>query len=273
MAPGKPFRGWYQKNGTTYTKVSDDIDCEALITGNTTYVADTDWSITYNANGGILASNPPTYNRQTDAFTLNNPTRNGYIFAGWTGSNGTALQKNVSITKGNFGNKTYNASWYNILTITTIRTSSSSSDNNTIPVWKIESYSPSNKITPIDTVNISAQGELNSGTWDIAYVPGGTIVFYSASTLFGYNSRNLHFASKNGTLKVPQNASGNATVFMNGYSGYSSDRDTRICTQEAGGIQGCVSGWAYQSWDTNLSGHLQYDYDGDTTVFQDGVNP
>jgi len=43
--------------------------------------------------------------------TLSNPTRGGYNFDGWTGSNGTAKEKNVTIPVGSTGSKNYVANW------------------------------------------------------------------------------------------------------------------------------------------------------------------
>jgi len=77
------------------------------------------YTITYNLNGGnVSTANPASYNVTTNTFTLNNPTRAGYTFAGWTGSNGETPQTTVQITKGSTENKSYTANWtpitYNI---------------------------------------------------------------------------------------------------------------------------------------------------------------
>ena len=112
MVSGKPFRGWYKKNGTSYTKVSDNIKYIFEADGNATYVADTDYSITYNLNGGTVATaNPATYNRQTNTFTLSNPTKYLYDFMGWTGAGLSAKTKTVSIPKGSYGSRAYTANW------------------------------------------------------------------------------------------------------------------------------------------------------------------
>ena len=42
---------------------------------------------------------------------MNNPTKKGYTFTGWTGSNGTTPSKTVTISKGSTGNKSYKANW------------------------------------------------------------------------------------------------------------------------------------------------------------------
>ena len=111
MTSGKPFRGWYKKNGTSYTKVSDNIKYIFEADGNATYVADTDYSITYNLNGGTVATaNPGIYNLK-DAFTLNNPTKYLYDFMGWTGTGLSAQTKTVSVPKGSYGNRSYTANW------------------------------------------------------------------------------------------------------------------------------------------------------------------
>jgi uncharacterized repeat protein (TIGR02543 family) len=72
----------------------------------------TEYSISYALNGGeVSTANKTSYNIETTTFTLNNPTREGYTFVGWTGSNGSTASKSVSITKGSTGNKTYTANW------------------------------------------------------------------------------------------------------------------------------------------------------------------
>lgn len=71
-----------------------------------------DYTITYNLDGGTATgSNPTTYNVDTPTFTLSNPTRNGYMFKGWTGTNGNTPQTTVTITKGSTGNRSYKANW------------------------------------------------------------------------------------------------------------------------------------------------------------------
>ena len=72
-----------------------------------------EYSILYNLNGGNIYANinPTVYTSNTETFTLNNPTREGYIFIGWTGSNGSVPQETVIIEKGNVGNLSYTANW------------------------------------------------------------------------------------------------------------------------------------------------------------------
>lgn len=68
------------------------------------------YTLTYNLNGGV-AINLANYFITSPTFTLNNPTREGYKFIGWTGSNGDIPSTSVTIEKGSTGNKEYTAHW------------------------------------------------------------------------------------------------------------------------------------------------------------------
>ncbi len=67
------------------------------------------YDIAYDLGGGE-ASNPATYTFN-ETLALNAPTKAGYTFLGWTGSNGSVPQTAVSIAKGSTGNKSYTAHW------------------------------------------------------------------------------------------------------------------------------------------------------------------
>ena len=72
------------------------------------------YTIDYKLNGGALEAgktNPATYTLETAAFRLEKPTRTGYTFAGWTGSNGTTPQTDVGIAQGSTGNLYFEANW------------------------------------------------------------------------------------------------------------------------------------------------------------------
>ena len=73
---------------------------------------DPTYTITYNLDGGTVATaNPTSYKYTSNAITLNNPTRPGYRFDGWTGSNGSTPQTSVTINKNSHGNRSYTANW------------------------------------------------------------------------------------------------------------------------------------------------------------------
>ena len=103
---GYNFNKWVDNDGNEVTE-------DTIITGPIEIVGIYDiieYSITYDLDGGS-ATNPSTYNVESNDITLNNPTKVGYTFAGWTGSNGDTLQTNVTITSGSIGDKNYKANY------------------------------------------------------------------------------------------------------------------------------------------------------------------
>lgn len=115
---GSDVSNWYPYNnsGLTFEMndswIRSDIDADEEFVFWGFWTAD-EYNIIYNLNGGTLngKTNPDTYNIETPTFTLNNPTRTGYIFAGWTGTDITGTSKIVTINHGSIGNRTYTATW------------------------------------------------------------------------------------------------------------------------------------------------------------------
>ena len=108
---GYAFAGWTGSNGSTPQK---SVTIAKGSTGNKSYTANwsiNTYSIGYNLNGGLISGQKTSYNVTTESFTLPTPTRTGYTFTGWTGSNGSTPQKSVTIAKGSTGNKSYTANW------------------------------------------------------------------------------------------------------------------------------------------------------------------
>ena len=76
-----------------------------LYTGNV-------YAITYDLDGGhVLTGNPDTYTYGMPVTISQAPIKPGYVFAGWTGSNGFTPQATVTITAGDHGDKGYTANW------------------------------------------------------------------------------------------------------------------------------------------------------------------
>ncbi|MEG2235155.1 MAG: InlB B-repeat-containing protein, partial [Clostridia bacterium] len=93
---GYNFTGWTGENGTL--PQTNVIIVKGSI-GNKSYTANwktTNYTISYNLNGGNLATTN-NYNIETNTFGLGVPTKTGYTFTGWTGSNGTTPQININI--------------------------------------------------------------------------------------------------------------------------------------------------------------------------------
>ena len=73
-----------------------------------------EYNITYQLNGGTDPGNPDGYDKTSNNITLNNPTKSGYVFAGWTGTGLSERVLNVTIPKGSTGHRTYTANWKKI---------------------------------------------------------------------------------------------------------------------------------------------------------------
>ena len=103
---GYTFVGWY--NGKT--KV---VDGTWNIADNVTLVAEwtiDNYIITYDLGDGT-ATNKDSYTYETETFSLNEPTKMGYTFDGWTYNGQETPIKTVTIEKGSIGAKSYTAHW------------------------------------------------------------------------------------------------------------------------------------------------------------------
>ncbi len=119
---GYEFIGW---SGTDITDKSTSVIIPTGSTGNREYTAnfrELEYSLTYTLNGGDYEtgkSNPDKYTIESDPITLNNPSKTGYTFKGWSG---TDLIENentlVTIPTGSIGHRSFLANYtpvvYNI---------------------------------------------------------------------------------------------------------------------------------------------------------------
>lgn len=70
------------------------------------------YNISYDLNGGEeIIANPTSYTIESESIILNAPSKYGYTFDGWTGSNGEIAEIVVSIENGSMGDKSYTANW------------------------------------------------------------------------------------------------------------------------------------------------------------------
>ncbi len=115
--PSNPSRYWVISNAITLANPtrtgydfvawspSDSIPSGS--TGNLEFTASwtpISYSITYDLAGGSATGNPSSYTIETPTFTLNDPTREFYTFAGWTPADAT-------IEQGSTGAKSFTAKW------------------------------------------------------------------------------------------------------------------------------------------------------------------
>ena len=98
------FSGWT----TTVSQVTQDITYTAVFTSAQYDI----YTISYDLNGGSLSGLNPSTSTTTDSLLIDHePTRTGYTFTGWTGSNGSVPQKEVNVIAGTTGNLSYKANW------------------------------------------------------------------------------------------------------------------------------------------------------------------
>lgn len=69
--------------------------------------------ISYDLDGGTLpTANPNVFlSEDTEPFQLNNPVKEGYVFAGWSGTGIDGTSETVQVTDDKSGNKAFKANW------------------------------------------------------------------------------------------------------------------------------------------------------------------
>ena len=108
LEEGYVFGGWSGDMAVaTFTMPDHDV----TMTANTGLIS---YSITYNNIDGctFTTDNPVVYTTTSDTITLNNPTRNGYTFIGWSGTGLTGSDTTqVTIPQNSTGDREYTANW------------------------------------------------------------------------------------------------------------------------------------------------------------------
>ncbi len=97
---GYTFIGWY--NGST--KVENEIWKRTASLDLIAKWEITNYTITYILNGGINSSNPSNYTVETPTILLQNPSKKGYTFLGWTTDDISEPVLNMEISNGSYGN-------------------------------------------------------------------------------------------------------------------------------------------------------------------------
>ncbi len=107
------FEGTPQRAGYAFARwepaVTDTVNADTVYTAQWEIVP---YTISYDLNGGTVAEeNPNEYTVETEAVTLQPPTKTGYTFTGWTEADQDTPQVNVTIPQGSTGDKTFTAHW------------------------------------------------------------------------------------------------------------------------------------------------------------------
>lgn len=108
---GYTFAGWYKEEAYINQW---DFALDKVVEHLTLYANWNleEYSIAYDLAGGeVSLANRETYTIETDDFTLMNPTKKGYTFIGWTGTDLNEKQESVTIAKGSIEDRLYTANW------------------------------------------------------------------------------------------------------------------------------------------------------------------
>jgi len=158
---GYNFTGW---TGSGLTEPTMNVTVAQGSTGNKSYTATwtvAPYTISYDLAGGAVEGNPTSYNTESATITLINPTREGYTFAGWTGTDLAEATMNVTIAQGSTGNKSYTATWTIVEYTVTFYVNNED----------ITEYSTDNKYTILDkTINYPSLAAYNSSSNAEAYM-------------------------------------------------------------------------------------------------------
>ena len=206
---GYTFTGWA---GTGLSSPTMTVTIPKRSTGNRSYEANyslDSYTISYT---GITPSEvssfnlPENYTVETDTFALPTPSREGYTFDGWTGSNGTT-PGSVTINKGTTGAKTYTAHF-----------------------------------TPIDyTISYNLNGGTVTGTNETSYtVETGVIVLINPTkegyTFKGWSGTDLT-GNENTSVTIPSGATGNREYVAN----YTANKYDVIFEKNGTGVTGTMA--------------------------------
>ena len=196
-----------------------------------------DYTISYTLNGGELVdgeTNPNTYTVETNTFTLHNPVRQGYVFLGWTGSNGTEAQTEVTVEKGSTGNRSYTANWrpstdtgYTIEYYTENLDSTENPESAEIDVANYTKYNATteqtNKIgttgetvtaTPIEIAGFTYNAAKSAATISGAVAADGSLVL---KVFYTRNSYNLTLTPGENIIGVVNGGTQSATSIQKSY--------------------------------------------------------
>ena len=213
-------------NCTVLYVYTDGTNINSAGTLGITNIDKTVYTITYNLNGGSISGQPTTYKVDTANITLPTPTRTGYTFNGWTGSNGTIAQTSVTIAKGSQGNKIYTANW----TLPPVTTST----NYTGYYADVDDNGSVDGVIFVDLAKgASGQWGNYNGTYSYSAVTSG-LRSYKIST------KTSSYSGKFGTKSViaPNGTSGSPRFHVMALSDYGTNNWSNACstTQTVGSV-------------------------------------
>ena len=251
---------WYTNSGRTQSVNTIPFNADGNVTLYGLWSGT--FTIHYDLDGGTMEGNPTTYTIQSN-ITLVAPTREGYTFIGWTGSNGDTPQISVTIPAGSTGDLYYTAHWvprveyveYNTSTkqyetklVTTNFTTVTSSTTSLGNGWYVvtgnvtvnDPIGIGNDITArlvlCDGATLTAKNRINMERTSTLIIYGqsnGTGKLDAKSTKYSYNAIGTPQDQRGGTViihsgTVVATAVGNASAAIGGFGNYGHGGTVRI---------------------------------------------
>lgn len=114
MSECQPKEGYNFSEAWFDKATGEEFGEEEVITSDRELIAGLkakSYRIDYDLGEGGTAENPVNYTIETETFTLNNPTWEGYKFIGWTGAGYDEPTMEITIAKGTTGDMKFTAHW------------------------------------------------------------------------------------------------------------------------------------------------------------------
>lgn len=238
---GYDFAGW---TGEGVTEPTKGITIPEGMEGNLTLTAHWQvktYTITYELGEGEMTGNPDTYTVESETFTLQRPNRDGYSFAGWTGTGLSEPTDNVTIEKGSVGNRTYTACWEPL----PLNLTYSASDDSVHISYRTSGeeviLTAPGKVGDLRFVGWTLNGADISVSPVLRFVPGpGSMAFvamYAEDVAFTYDKKTGGGVAATLTAAVTEVRGGGLTA-----AGYTLTEENRKLTLLPDYLQGLASG-------------------------------
>lgn len=231
---GYTFLGW---TGTDLTSASKSVTIKQGSIGNRVYKANwkaINYSITYNLDGGSISGQPTSYTVESPTLNIPRPTKTGYTFLGWTGSNGNKNQLDVSITHGSIGNKAYTAHWTAnkyILTFNYNKPSNASSNiaNGTITSKTVTYDSPYGELPAPTLRGWTFNGWFTAPSGGTQIKANNIFRELNNQTLYAHWSANIYEIKLDSKLEGCTGSTGTTVIYEKYDAGFYSDK---ACTKQ-----------------------------------------
>ena len=201
------------KTGYTFSAWTPAV-AATMPAANTEYTATwtrDNYTISYDLAGGSVASpNLTSYNVESGAITLNNPTKTNYVFAGWTGTGLAEPTTTVTIPAGSTGNRSYTATW--TPAVASVQKGAASPTYHTTLA---DAFATASSTAKNATVTITVLQNISGITEQINYAP--TNVCTTTLDLNGYkvegsvtseNARLISFGKQGAVLEITDGRTG-----------------------------------------------------------------